>query len=157
MPLVKSATPPCYLIFACSKLCGCLQYKTKNALRIWGALSLLWCKFASIKNENLRDPGPQAFGFFTSARAVFVQIAAFIIGQCHWSIAQVNDPIQRLFSARCFCQWYIYIHTYDYICQTTNLLWFSKKPGNFTKTFWQSKLAIEQQRCSALFAMFDYQ
>ena len=41
-------TPPCYLTFACSKLCRCLQYKTKNALRIWGTLSLLWCKFACI-------------------------------------------------------------------------------------------------------------
>ena len=41
-------TPPCYLTFACSKLCRCLQYKTKNALRMWGTLSLLWCKFACI-------------------------------------------------------------------------------------------------------------
>ena len=62
--------PPCYLTFACSKLCRCLQYKTKNALRIWGTLSLLWCKFACIKKKKkLRGPGPQAFGFFTSARA----------------------------------------------------------------------------------------
>ena len=63
-------TPPCYLTFACSKLCRCLQYKTKNALRIWGTLSLLGVNLPAFKNKNLRDPGPQAFGFFTSARAV---------------------------------------------------------------------------------------
>ena len=47
-----------------------MHYITKNALRIWGTLGLLWCKFACIKKKNLRDPGPQAFGFLTSAQAV---------------------------------------------------------------------------------------
>ena len=39
-------TPPPYLAFDRSKLRRCIQYITKNFLRIWGALDLLWWKFA---------------------------------------------------------------------------------------------------------------
>ena len=41
-------TPPRYLALARSKLRKCIQYITKNALRIWGTLDLLWWKFARI-------------------------------------------------------------------------------------------------------------
>ena len=64
-----------------------MQYITKNALRIWGTLGLLWCKFACIKKKNLRDPGPQAFGFLTSARAVFLWVTWYYL---HSSMSQVG-------------------------------------------------------------------
>ena len=54
--------PPRYLALARSKLRRCAQYMTKNALRIWGTLDLLWWKFAILK--------PQAFRFLTNSRAL---------------------------------------------------------------------------------------
>ena len=41
-------TPPRYLALARSKLRRCIQYITKNALRTWGTLDLLWWKFVCI-------------------------------------------------------------------------------------------------------------
>ena len=54
-----------------------MQYTTQNALRIWGTLGLLWCKFACIK-KKWGDPGPQAFGFLTSARAVSIYLSIYL-------------------------------------------------------------------------------
>ena len=50
MPLVKSANSTSLPSFKLApNYADSLQNKTKNALRIWGTLGLLWCKFACIQ------------------------------------------------------------------------------------------------------------
>ena len=38
-----------------------MHYITKNALRIWGTLGLLWCKFACIKKKEFEGPWTSSF------------------------------------------------------------------------------------------------
>ena len=64
--------------------------KTIDDLRIWGTLDLVVEICLHLKNKNLRDPRPQAFGFWTKSRAVY------FVAQSHMMLQVTSTSVSLL-------------------------------------------------------------